>query len=130
MGRVTGNNVNVRKSPGLDGQIVTQKNINDLVQISGQTSNGWYKLENNTYISGDYIKYAIGTVVDCNKLWVRSAPDKTNDNNKLTFILRGTKMYIASKKDVKDDVENTPWYQVLLANNMVGWVSGKYIKIS
>lgn len=130
MGIVTGNNVNIRKAPNTSGEIVGRKNKGNLVQILAQVSNGWYKVGIQQYICGDYIRYAIGTVVDCNKLWVRSAPDKTDDKNKLTHIVRGTKMYIASKKDIKDDTEFSPWYQVLLADNTVGWVSGKYIKVS
>jgi uncharacterized protein YgiM (DUF1202 family) len=126
MGVVTGNNVNVRKAPNTDSEIITQKNKNNLVQIISQVSNGWYKIGNQQYIRGDYIRYAVGTVVDCNKMWVRSAPNKEDDSNKITSIIRGTKMYVASKQMVGEDV----WYQVLLANNVVGWVSGKYIKVS
>ena len=55
--------------------------------------------------------------------------DKTDDSNKMKAIPSGTKMYIATKKDVKDDTDYSPWYQVLLADNSVGWVSGKYVKI-
>lgn len=130
MGIVTGNNVNVRKAPNTDSDIITRKNKNNLVQIVSQVSNGWYKIGTHQYICGDYVRYAVGTVVDCNKLWVRKEPDKTNDGNKIKAITKGTKMYIASHKDVKDDSELSPWYQVLLADNVVGWVSGKYIKIS
>ena len=129
MGVVTGNNVNVRKQSNTDSDIVGRKNKNDLIQIISQVSNGWYKIGVQQYICGDYVKYAVGTVIDCNKLWVRKAPDKTDDSNKMKAIPSGTKMYIATKKDVKDDTDYSPWYQVLLADNSVGWVSGKYVKM-
>lgn len=129
MGVVTGNNVNVRKQSNTDSDIVGRKNKNDLIQIISQVSNGWYKIGVQQYICGDYVKYAVGTVIDCNKLWVRKAPDKTDDSNKMKAIPCGTKMYIATKQDVKDDTDYSPWYQVLLADNTVGWVSGKYVKI-
>ena len=130
MGVVTGNNVNIRKEPNTSSDIITQKNKGNLIQITNQVSNGWYKIGAHQYICGDYVRYAVGTVTDCNKLWVRKEPDKTNDGNKIKAIPSGTKMYIATRKDVKDDNEYSPWYQVLLADNVVGWVSGKYIKIS
>ena len=127
---VTGTNVNVRQAPNTSSEIVGRKNKGDLVQISKQVSNGWYKIGERQYMCGDYLRHAVGTVVDCNKLWVRSAPDKNDDKNKITHITRGTKMYIATMKEVKEDADNLIWYQVLLANNIVGWVSGKYIKIT
>ena len=126
MGICTGSNVNIRKRSDIDSDIVGRLNKGDLVQIEAQSSNGWYKIGNQKYISGTYIRYAVGTVVNCNKLFVRSAPNKNDDNNKLTYILVGTKMYVASKKIVDTDI----WYQVLLADNTVGWVSGKYIKVT
>ena len=128
MGICTGKNVNIRKSSNADSDIVGKLDKGDLVQIIAQVSNGWYKLGTQKYVIGQYIRYATGTVVDCNKLFVRSSPDKTKDDNKITAIPVGTKMFIASKKDMQDS--ESPWYQVLLANNIVGWVSGKYIKIS
>ena len=130
MGVVTGNDVNIRRKPNTDSDILGRKNKNELVQIEAQVSNGWYKIGKDQYMCGDYIRYAVGTVVDCNKMWVRKAPNKNDDSNKIKSITRGTKMYIASKKEVKDDIENTVWYQILLADNIVGWVSGKYIKVS
>ena len=127
MGIITGNNVNIRSLYNTDSEIVGKLNKNNLVQIEAQTSNGWYKIGYQKYVCGDYVRYAVGTVVDCNKLFVRSTPDKTRDDNKIKFILVGTKGYIAS---TKKDVTGETWYQILLADNTVGWVSGKYIKVS
>lgn len=51
-------NVNVRKGPGTEYEKVGSLTINKSVEVTGKTSNGWYRISYNgidAYVSGNYL---------------------------------------------------------------------------
>ena len=53
-GIVTGNNVNVRKTPSTSGQVLTTVNKGTRVRI-WKEQNGWYMIDNDKWISATYV---------------------------------------------------------------------------
>lgn len=60
VGTVITNRLNIRKQPSLDADIIGEHIINDVVNICGETDNGWYKVNyinlGYGYLSKDYIR--------------------------------------------------------------------------
>ena len=120
IGIVTASTLNVRSIPSTNGVVLKKLTRNSQVTLSALTSNNWYKLSTDGYVSGDYIKYLQVKVVNCNKLNVRSTPSSANNSNILKSIPVNTTALVMSKSN--------GWYQLLFSDNTFGWCSGKYIK--
>ena len=110
--------LNVRTLPTTDAPVVTQIPKDTYIQLRGDLGT-WYRMDMG-YVSKQYIKEAHG-VVTANKLNVRSAPDKTNNNNIITTIPINTEVIICTA--------GNGWYCILLDNGQTGWVSGMYIRL-
>lgn len=125
--------LNVRKGPSTKYEIITRVYNNDTVDIL-ESNNGWYKIKtkNNTigWSSSKYIKETIsnsenvdvsnlkkGTVKVSGALNVRKGP--STKYSVIAKVYNNNTVYILESSN--------GWYKVKLANNIIGWVSGKYI---
>lgn len=117
LGKVTAeNSLNIRKQPTTDSQILGHYKGGDIVPLLALTSNSWYKTDKG-YISGKYVKYLQGKVANCNALNVRKYSNTSAPV--LKTIPRDTVFIIMNAQN--------DWFNILLADNTVGWVSGKYV---
>ena len=91
-----------------------------LVQLTAKTSNGWYRTDKG-YISGEYVIAARGKVFNCTKLNMRKEPETAPDN--VVSVLNKNDELKLMKQTAND------WYKVKTKDNLVGYVSGKYITI-
>lgn len=111
--------LNIRSAPSSTSIIVGSYKKGALVYLISQTSTNWYKT-NKGYISGDYVITASGKVANCTKLNMRKEP-KAEINNVISVL------------SVNDEVclleETSGWYKVKTKDNLVGYVSNKYITI-
>lgn len=85
-----------------------------------KTSNGWYRTGKG-YISSDYVIGVRGEVFNCNKLNIRSSATSSIQDNKIGILSCGDKVQLLK--------EDNGWYKVRTENNVIGYVSKKYIKI-
>lgn len=113
-------NLNIRSTPNSSSIKMGSYEKGKLVQLIARTSNNWYRTDKG-YISGDYVIAAKGKVFNCNKLNMRKEPVAEGDN-------------IMSVLDVNDEVylmkqTDNGWYKIETKDNLVGYVSGKYITI-
>lgn len=113
-------NLNIRSSSNSSSaKIGTYKN-GELVQLIAKTSNNWYRT-NKGYISGEYVIAARGKVFNCTNLNMRKRP-KVETNNIVSVLNINDKVYIMK-------IADNGWYKVKTKNNLVGYVSNKYITI-
>lgn len=111
-------NLNIRSAPNSSSSIVSSYKKGELVQLIARTSNNWYRTDKG-YISGDYIIAAKGRVFNCNKLNMRKEP--IAEDNNIVFVLNvNDEVYLMN-------IEDNGWYQVKTKDNLVGYVSNKYI---
>lgn len=113
-------NLNIRFAPNSSSNIVGSYKKGEFVQLIARTSNNWYRTDKG-YISGDHVIAAKGRVSNCNKLNMRKEPNAEGNN-------------IVSVLSVDDEVclmniKDNGWYQVKTKDNLVGYVSNKYITI-
>lgn len=113
-------NLNIRSIPNSSSSKVGSYKKGELVQLIAKTSNNWYRTDKG-YISGEYVIIAKGKVFNCNKLNMRKDPEVKVDN-------------IISVLNVNDEVylmkrTTNGWYKVKTKDNLVGYVSNKYITI-
>lgn len=112
-------NLNIRSVPSSTSTIVGSYKKGELVYLISKTSTKWYKTDKG-YISGDYVVVPRGKVVNCTKLNMRKEP-KVEANNVVSIL------------SVNDEVclleEVSGWYKAKTKDNLVGYVSGKYITI-
>lgn len=121
MGKVItkSDNLNIRISPNSNSTKVGSYPKDKIISLIAKTSNGWYKTDKG-YISGDYVAILVGEIFNCSKLNVRSIGkvEKTN---------------IIGTLNVNDRVtllkEENGWYKVKTTDNLVGYISGKYVKV-
>lgn len=114
-------NLNIRFTPNSSSTKMGSYKKGELVQLIARTSNNWYRTDKG-YISGDYVIAAKGKVFNCNKLNMRKEPVAEGDN-------------IMSVLDVNDKVylmkqTENGWYKVKTEDNLIGYVSNKYITIT
>lgn len=121
MGRIntTSGNLNIRSSANSAASITGKYKKGEIVQLNAKTSNGWYRTDKG-YISSDYVIGVNGRVSDCNKLNLRSSAT-TSEENKIGLLSCGD--------DVQLLKEENGWYKVKTENNIIGYVSKKYITI-
>lgn len=113
-------NLNIRSAPNASSSKVGFYKKGELVQLISKTSDNWYKTDKG-YISGEYVIAAKGKVYNCTKLNMRKEPEVKTNN-------------VASVLSVNDEVylmkqTANGWYKVKTKDNLVGYVSDKYITI-
>ena len=113
-------NLNIRSAPNSLSSKVGSYKKGELVQLIAKTSDNWYRTDKG-YISGEYIIAAKGKVYNCTKLNMRKEPEVKTNN-------------VASVLSVNDEVylmkqTANGWYKVKTKDNLVGYVSDKYITI-
>ena len=118
LGVITASTLRIRQEPNTESDILGNYNKGEIVSLIGKTSNDWYKTDKG-YISGEYVKYLQGKVVNCNKVNVRQLPTTTSPS--LKVIPAGTTVYVI--------IGMNDWYNVLLSDNTVGWIKNTYLKL-
>ena len=111
-------NLNIRKEPNISSTKLGAYKKGEIVQLIAKT-NGWYR-SNDGYISSEHVMNAIGKVFNCVLLNLRKAPVVANDN-KIKTLAVNTELYLLKEVD--------GWYKVKTKDNVVGYVSKKYIQI-
>lgn len=121
MGKINtqSSNLNIRQEPNSYSSKLGAYKKGTTVQLISKTSNGWYRT-NDGYISSDYVVNAIGKVFNCVLLNLRKTPVVENDN-KIKTLPVNTELYLLKEVD--------GWYKVKTKDNVVGYVSKKYIQI-
>ena len=110
--------LNIRKEPNISSTKLGAYKKGEIVQLIAKTS-GWYRT-NDGYICSDYVMNAIGKVFNCVLLNLRKTPVIANDN-KIKTLAVNTELYLLKEVD--------GWYKVKTKDNVVGYVSKKYIQI-
>ena len=119
MGKVTASSLNIRKEPNKNSPSLGYYKNGDIIPLLALVAeNGWYKTDKG-YVSGKYVTYLQGKVANCNHLNVRKYSNATSEV--VTIIPKGTVFICMNKQN--------DWYNILLADNTVGWVSGKYVTL-
>lgn len=113
-------NLNIRSAPNSSSAKVGSYKRNELVQLIAKTSDNWYRTDKG-YISGEYVVVAKGKVFNCNKLNMRKEPVAEGDN--IVFVLNANDEVYLMK------IADNGWYKVKTKDNLVGYVSNKYITI-
>ena len=113
-------NLNIRSTPDSSSAKVGSYKKNELVQLISRTSNNWYRTEKG-YISGEYVIIAKGKVNNCSKLNMRKEPE-VKANNVVGVLKVNEEVYLMKCTD-------NGWYKAKTKDNLVGYVSGKYITI-
>ncbi len=113
-------NLNIRSAPNSASSIVSTYKKGELVQLIARTSNGWYRTDKG-YISGDYVVAAMGKVINCTKLNMRKEPN-IKTNNVISVLNVNDEAYLMK-------IADNGWYKVKTKDDIVGYVSNKYIKI-
>ncbi len=113
-------NLNIRSTPNSASSKVGIYKKGELVQLIARTSNGWYRTDKG-YISGDYVIAAMGKVFNCTKLNMRKEP-KVVMNNVVSILNANEEVYLMK-------IADNGWYKVKTKDNLVGYVSNKYITI-
>ena len=112
-------NLNIRSAPSSTASIVGLYKKSELVYLISKTSTNWYKTDKG-YIFADYVVTASGKVADCTKLNMRKEP-KVEKNNVIFVLSANDEVYLLE--------EVSGWYKVKTKDNLVGYVSNKYITI-
>ncbi len=113
-------NLNIRSAPNSTSSKVGTYKKGELVQLIARTSNGWYRTDKG-YISGDYVVATMGKVFNCTKLNMRKEP-KVETNNVVSVLNVNEEVYLMK-------ITDNGWYKVKTKDNLVGYVSNKYITI-
>ena len=113
-------NLNIRSAPTSTASKSGSYEKGKLVQLIAQTSNNWYRTDKG-YISGDYVIAAKGKVFNCTKLNMRKEPI-VEKNNIVDVLDLNDEVYLLK-------IADNGWYKVKTKDNLVGYVSDKYIMI-
>lgn len=114
-------NLNIRSAPNSFSTKMGSYEKGELIQLIARTSNNWYRTDKG-YISGDYVIAAKGKVFNCNKLNMRKEP-VAEGNNIINVLDLNDEVYLMKTAD-------NGWYKVKTKDNLVGYVSNKYIAIT
>lgn len=119
LGKVTASSLNIRKEPTTNSAIVGGYKNGDIIPLLGLVAeNGWYKTDKG-YVSGKYVVYLQGKVDNCTALNVRKHSNASSEI--VTTINRGTVFIIMNRQN--------DWYNIILSENLTGWVSSKYVTL-
>ena len=113
-------NLNIRSAPNSSAPKVGSYKKGELVQLIARTSNNWYRTDKG-YISGEYVIAAKGKVFNCTKLNMRKEPE-VKVNNVVSVLNVNDEVYLMKQAD-------NGWYKAKTKDNLVGYVSNKYIMI-
>ena len=113
-------NLNIRSTPNSSSAKVSSYKKGELVQLIARTSDNWYRTDKG-YISGEYVIAAKGKVFNCNKLNMRKEPE-VKPSNVVSVLNANDEVYLMNQSD-------NGWYRVKTKDNLVGYVSNKYITI-
>lgn len=113
-------NLNIRSAPNSSSSKVGSYKKGELVQLIAKTYDNWYRTDKG-YISGEYVVAAKGKVVHCTKLNMRKEPE-VKSNNVVSVLKANDEVYLMKQAD-------NGWYKVKTKDNLVGYVSNKYITI-
>lgn len=113
-------NLNIRSAPNSSSSKVGFYKKGELVQLIAKTSDNWYRTDKG-YISGAYVIAAKCKVFNCTKLNMRKEPE-VKANNVVSVLSVNDKVYLMKQAD-------NGWYKVKTKDNLVGYVSNKYITI-
>ena len=113
-------NLNIRSVPTPSSPKVSSYKKDELVQLIARTSNNWYRTDKG-YISGEYVIAAKGKVFNCTKLNMRKEPE-VKANNVVSVLSVNDEVYLMKQAE-------NGWYKVKTKDNLVGYVSNKYIAI-
>lgn len=113
-------NLNIRSAPNSSAPKVGSYKKGELVQLIARTSNNWYRTDKG-YISGEYVIAAKGKVFNCTKLNMRKEPE-VKVNNVVSVLNINNEVYLMKQAD-------NGWYKAKTKDNLVGYVSNKYITI-
>ena len=121
--------VNLRLGPSTNDKIISSLSTDDLADVLGKTTDGWYLVLYKGkigYVSGEYVQYqeSIPLKSEDGKLYIysesnvnfRTEPKK--DSDKITLIKKGNKLEVISQ-------EENGWYKVLY-NGQIGYVSNEF----
>lgn len=113
-------NLNIRSAPNSSSSKVGSYKKGELVQLIAKTSDNWYRTDKG-YISGEHVITAKGKVFNCTKLNMRKEPE-VKANNVVSVLKVNDEIYLMKQAD-------NGWYKVKTKDNLVGYVSNKYITI-
>lgn len=113
-------NLNIRSAPNSSSSKIGSYKKGELVQLIAKTCDNWYRTDKG-YISGEYVVAAKGKVFNCTKLNMRKEPE-VEANNVVSVLKVNDDVYLM--KQAKNG-----WYKVKTKDNLVGYVSNKYITI-
>ena len=113
-------NLNIRSVPNSSAPKVGSYKKGELVQLIAKTSDNWYRTDKG-YISGEYVISAKGKVFNCIKLNMRKEPE-VKANNVVSVLNVNDEVYLMKQA-------SNGWYKVKTKDNLVGYVSNKYITI-
>lgn len=128
--------LNVRSAPNTSAAKVAEYKNGDSIDITGKTSNGWYRCRiydgTEAYVCGDYVSNvqtsqqniedytATGIATVSTSLNVRSAPNQSAA--KVAEFAPGDKIYITGRTD-------NGWYRCMVYDGTQGYVCGDYVKL-
>lgn len=112
-------NLNIRYAPNSSSEKVGSYKKGELIQLIAKTSNNWYRTDKG-YISGEYMVAAKGKVFNCTKLNMRKEPRV--EENVVSVLNANDEVYLMK-------IADNGWYKVKTKDNLVGYVSNKYITI-
>lgn len=121
MGKVTtqSSNLTIRKEPNTTSAKLGAYKKGAIMQLISKTSTGWYRTSDG-YISGNYVSNAMGKVSNCFKLNMRKEPKVVN-GNVVKVLVANAELYLLKEID--------GWYKVKTKDNVVGYVSKKYVTV-
>ena len=111
-------NLNIRSAPNSSSSKVGSYKKGELIQLIAKTSDNWYRTDRG-YICGEYVAAAKGKVFNCTKLNMRKEPE-VKTNNVVSVLNANDEVYLMKQAD-------NGWYKVKTKDNLVGYVSNKYI---
>lgn len=131
---VVDGNLNVRKTPGMDGEIVGKMTNHAACEILSE-ENGWYKISSGSleegYVSSEYIitgeealiiaqeEAQLMVTVTTDTLNVRTGP--TTDASKITTVSKDADLYVLEVLD--------GWIRIQL-DTKEGYISSEYVSIN
>lgn len=113
-------NLNIRSAPNSSSEKVGSYKKGELIQLIAKTSNNWYRTDKG-YISSEYVIAVKGKVFNCTKLNMRKEP-RVEENNVVSVLNANDEVYLMK-------IADNGWYKVKTKDNLVGYVSNKYITI-
>lgn len=133
VGLSAGDTLNVRSLPNTSGTILSKLSLNTTVKITGEESNGWYRIEYNSqegFVSGKYIEVVNCDVIETTKKGkvinvksndVLNVRESNSPSSKLLYTLKN-----GTEVDILEKLSNG-WIKISY-NGKVGYVNGRYIE--